>query len=49
MKKYPTKRCVHCYGVKGIRKETRFKCGGCNVALHRHHCFSAYHAIRNFH
>ena len=46
-KQKPTRRCRVCIR-KGLRHETRYECSGCQVPLHKEHCFSAYHSEANY-
>ena len=42
-RKYSQKACAHCRQKYGIRKDTRYICTLCNVALCQEPCFSDYH------
>ena len=42
-KKWPQKKCVYCRRKNGVRKDTRYICMQCNVALCKEPCFSDYH------
>ena len=41
-KKWPQKPCVDC-GKYGVRRDTRYICSSCDVALCNSACFSRYH------
>ena len=43
-KKYPTKRCVVCRKY-GARRDTRYCCKACKVALCKSPCFKEYHLV----
>lgn len=43
----PTRRCVVC-SAKGVRRESRFYCDGCDKALCLEECFKAYHTKKEF-
>ena len=42
-KRYPQKICVHCRQNHGVRKDTRYICTLCDVALCKEPCFAEYH------
>ena len=42
-KKWPQKKCVHCRNKYGVRKDTRYICTLCNIALCKEPCFADYH------
>ena len=44
-KKWPQKPCV-CCRKHGTRRDTRYICSLCNVALCKNHCFSDYHSCK---
>ena len=46
-RKYPQKRCRVCLKKDGRRKETRYWCSRCNVALCLGYCFEVYHRKKN--
>lgn len=43
----PTKRCVVC-ATKNQRKETRYMCDSCDVALCVIPCFKNYHTLKKY-
>ena len=44
-KKWPQKPCVYCRKY-GTRRDTRYICSFCNVALCKNPCFSDYHSCK---
>ena len=42
-KRYPQKICIHCRQNHGVRKDTRYICTLCDVALCKEPCFAEYH------
>ena len=44
-KKWPQKPCVYCRKY-GPRRDTRYICSLCNVALCKNRCFSNYHSCK---
>ena len=44
-KKWPQKRCVYCRKY-GTRRDTRYICSSCNIALCKSPCFSEYHSCK---
>ena len=42
-KRYSQKICVHCRQNHGVRKDTRYICTLCDVALCKEPCFAEYH------
>ena len=44
-KKWPQKPCVYCRKY-GTRRDTRYICSICNVALCKSPCFSEYHSCK---
>jgi hypothetical protein len=47
-KKTPTRRCKVCCSKQGIRKESRYMCRNCDVALCIVPCFEIYHTKKHF-
>ncbi|XP_071943879.1 piggyBac transposable element-derived protein 4-like [Antedon mediterranea] len=46
-KLYHTRVCRVCK-KKGLRSETRYICGSCNIPLHKGACFTNYHSLRKY-
>ncbi|XP_055931575.1 piggyBac transposable element-derived protein 4-like isoform X2 [Argiope bruennichi] len=46
-KKFPTRVCRVCK-AHSQRRETRYVCKLCNVALHAGECFTRYHTLKNY-
>ena len=44
-KKWPQKPCVYCRKY-GTRRDTRYICSSCNIALCKRSCFSEYHSCK---
>ena len=44
-KKWPQKPCVYCRKY-GTRRDTRYICSSCNIALCKSPCFSEYHSCK---
>ena len=44
-KKWPQKPCVYCRKY-GTRRDTRYICSPCNIALCKGSCFSEYHSCK---
>ena len=44
-KKWPQKPCVYCRKY-GTRRDTRYICSCCNIALCKSSCFSEYHSCK---
>ena len=42
-KRYPQKICINCRQNHGVRKDTRYICSFCDVALCKEPCFAEYH------
>ena len=47
-KQYPTRNCRVCKRRDGRRRETRYYCAKCNVALCVVGCFKIFHTLRNY-
>ena len=44
-KKWPQKPCIICRKDGQLRRDTRYYCDACNVALCKNICFETYHKL----